>query len=157
MGPWPRSHGRRWNHKQETPRPWASMRPWLCSHGRPTRWRSGCRIGRSFNGAVALQPRKGSSIVRAIAAVRSFNGAVALQPRKDLTGRVNRLSSVALQWGRGFAATEGGVCRRIKITPRCFNGAVALQPRKGVSAFSSAFNSTSFNGAVALQPRKGGR
>ena len=36
-----------------------------------------------------------------------------------------------LQWGRGFAATEGGVRRSVRRDPKGFNGAVASQPRKG--------------------------
>ena len=87
---------------------YASMGPWLCSHGRekpliPRRFPHS-----SFNGAVALQPRKGRGRGRMVGAHRpasmgpwlcshgrarwvrhgkprrpSFNGAVALQPRKD--------------------------------------------------------------------------
>ena len=34
------------------------MRPWLRSHGRSTRWSTGCTSRRDFNEAVALLPRK---------------------------------------------------------------------------------------------------
>jgi len=61
----------------------ASMGPWLRSHGRPQR-RGGGPLGyRGFNGAVASQPRKGPAVGRLVAALG------------------------LLQWGRGFAATEG--------------------------------------------------
>ena len=84
-----------------------------------------------------------------------------------------------LQWGRGFAATEGtsaayAACRSMNG----FNGAVASQPRKGQSgqgmrllqpslqwgrgfaategrpSSASVPRRSSFNGAVASQPRK---
>ena len=83
-----------------------------------------------------------------------------------------------LQWGRGFAATEGqniGFPRKILLG---FNGAVASQPRKGaclVSGYirldlplqwgrgfaategcpqpSALLHVRCFNGAVASQPR----
>ena len=42
------------------------------------------------------------------ASVTGFNGAVASQPRKDLVTGHTACRVVALQWGRGFAATEGG-------------------------------------------------
>ena len=44
-------------------------------------------------------------------------------------GRTRRFCE-RLQWGRGFAATEGVDCRQAGIVKTSFNGAVASQPRK---------------------------
>ena len=60
-----------------------------------------------FNGAVALQPRKGKSPAGSCRPVTRFNGAVALLPRKGHASGLPRKSFGALQWGRGFAATDG--------------------------------------------------
>ena len=60
------------------------MGPWLRSHGRPRSRHPASPLAGGFNGAVASQPRK-----------ESFP--------HDLTS-----SFRLLQWGRGFAATEGG-------------------------------------------------
>ena len=60
-----------------------------------------------FNGAVALQPRKGQTGKKLAATLAGFNGAVALQPRKDNALRDWMEAITKLQWGRGFAATEG--------------------------------------------------
>ena len=157
MGPWLRSHGRAF-FPRPRPQAWrlASMGPWLRSHGRPTPATRGRVSVPCFNGAVASQPRKGSSDRRPSARGRGFNGAVASQPRKvELAGQhpvpvanasmgpwlrshgrnvggVWRLGQASvLQWGRGFAATEGQGRRWPRSSYACgFNGAVASQPRK---------------------------
>jgi hypothetical protein len=61
----------------------------------------------SFNGAVALQPRKAPTDRRRPTRPACFNGAVALQPRKVVAPCVTLPKRCQLQWGRGFAATEG--------------------------------------------------
>ena len=63
-----------------------------------------------------------------------------------------------LQWGRGFAATEGFWAAMPRMERwQCFNGAVASQPRKGRGLCHARILSSRFNGAVASQPRMGGR
>ena len=61
----------------------ASMGPWLRSHGRAPK--------------ILTHP----------ANLDGFNGAVASQPRKEPENCCSGVVRVALQWGRGFAATEG--------------------------------------------------
>ena len=63
----------------------ASMGPWLRSHGRHS---------------IASRSSRSCSC---------FNGAVASQPRKDYNRRDMGAKWGMLQWGRGFAATEGMV------------------------------------------------
>ncbi len=155
MGPWLRSHGRR-NHPARMEDVFdASMGPWLRSHGRTVgqwwfaalprlQWGRGFAAteggqtsrrkegqpGR-FNGAVASQPRKAPRSCSTSGTSTRFNGAVASQPRKVRTAVAGRPSSQRLQWGRGFAATEGW--RRTSgssLRRKSFNGAVASQPRK---------------------------
>ena len=76
--------------------------------------RKGLKKGRKkphnfcFNGAVASQPRKGLLPAASTAGVAAcFNGAVASQPRKADTSHSRPCFRAVLQWGRGFAATEG--------------------------------------------------
>jgi len=89
MGPWLCSHGRQVPVEVLVVLFPASMGPWLCSHGR----------------ARNTVDRRASS--------SCFNGAVALQPRK--VARVQREcdADTQLQWGRGFAATEGNADRAV--------------------------------------------
>ena len=138
-------------------RPRASMGPRLFSRGRLKAWNWACdivvlqwgrgssaaegappspRVGikndHGFNGAAALQPRKGSISDRTCRPCSRFNGAAALQPRKGAggIGDVAELP-VRLQWGRGSSAAEGsGSAIKSRLNASCFNGAAALQPRK---------------------------
>ncbi len=133
----------------------ASMGPWLCSHGRPPPFcatpasQGRLQWGRGFAATEGHRQFLGWSPT-----LSGFNGAVALQPRKGLAGRGprgvlqasmgpwlcshgrasaasrNRRSQSPLQWGRGFAATEGQNRDHRPPDRLCFNGAVALQPRK---------------------------
>ena len=110
----------------------ASMGPWLCSHGRAPGGSDATRRIQSFNGAVALQPRKVCCGIGIRISSSSFNGAVALQPRKVAANTAAQTRRTPLQWGRGFAATEGSSKgENGEPLARSFNGAVALQPRKG--------------------------
>ena len=144
------------------PRCRASMGPWLRSHGRGDCDDMDDAQQRSFNGAVASQPRKDLAPAGGGSDARGFNGAVASQPRKGrvrLLGHTNQrwasmgpwlrshgrvsvgsssVSPSMLQWGRGFAATEGCPDHPGDTCPRCFNGAVASQPRKDERDGSSA-------------------
>ena len=107
MGPWLRSHGRVKQLGLTAAMERASMGPWLRSHGRSRRPSQKPGPWHCFNGAVASQPRKVLVRVGHRPRLRRFNGAVASQPRKGLSRyRVTR-SPWLLQWGRGFAATEG--------------------------------------------------
>ena len=72
------------------------------------RGRRAWRDTHGFNGAVALQPRKVPRPGTRPSMSRCFNGAVALQPRKVDTYGASGYPASTLQWGRGFAATEGG-------------------------------------------------
>jgi hypothetical protein len=61
-----------------------------------------------------------------------------------------------IQWGRGFAATEGSRRPATSSASRCsFNGAVASQPRKDANRRLARWRPSGFNGAAASQPRKG--
>ena len=109
------------------------MGPWLRSHGRV-----------ELHAAI-WQPGIGASMGPWL---RSHGRAIYLGSTDDDTG---------LQWGRGFAATEGGIPSRFRPCTRCFNGAVASQPRKADESVRAVRGQSRFNGAVASQPRKGGR
>jgi len=84
----------------------ASMGPWLCSHGRST-WPMGCiSDSRRFNGAVALQPRKEiATILKSKCLSASMGPWLCSHGRRP--SRPDARSKKSLQWGRGFAATEG--------------------------------------------------
>ena len=131
------------------------MGPWLCSHGR-----SPCHRGRGqaepcFNGAVALQPRKAHTVVPVHRHWRVASmGPWLCSHGRELVVRDTQPDLYELQWGRGFAATEGPSRWSGRSRDRGFNGAVALQPRKVRHCPTNPSPSPSFNGAVALQPRK---
>ena len=102
------------------------------AEGAPPSPRVGIKNDHGFNGAAALQPRKGSISDRTCRPCSRFNGAAALQPRKGAggIGDVAELP-VRLQWGRGSSAAEGsGSAIKSRLNASCFNGAAALQPRK---------------------------
>jgi hypothetical protein len=61
-----------------------------------------------------------------------------------------------LQWGRGFAATEGRRPASTASFTSSFNGAVASQPRKAAGPDGPGGGCRGFNRAVASQPRKAG-
>ena len=84
MGPWLRSHGRQPKFRQPRHELEASMGPWLRSHGRPM-W---C-VPWSWPTHASMGPWLRS---------HGRNLPAAEPPRDEVT----------LQWGRGFAATEGG-------------------------------------------------
>ena len=179
MGPWLRSHGRLWQPRRK-PRPIVCFNGAVASQprkGRAGRLDDG--LTSRFNGAVASQPRKGRpgepragrrsaasmgpwlrshgrSSPGEIPRVRPprFNGAVASQPRKVQTSPPLFRTAKALQWGRGFAATEGPNSAGTSFRCSGFNGAVASQPRKGKTTWPDRRYGTGFNGAVASQPRK---
>ncbi len=115
MGPWLRSHGRFLQTLGLNGTAVASMGPWLRSHGR-VEDAGGVPAGRDgFNGAVASQPRKGPNcrMIRLRACSLQWGRGFAATE-----GRCSHRTSTAarsLQWGRGFAATEG--CR-MKSSPR---------------------------------------
>jgi len=134
-------------------------------------------LGCCFNGAVASQPRKARWRLSVLSSRSGFNGAVASQPRKERHRNPSRCNTAAsmgpwlrshgrrtgarakkfdpgLQWGRGFAATEGKLPPPPPPPTAGFNGAVASQPRKGRRGWRRCGRSTGFNGAVASQPRK---
>ncbi len=94
---------------------------------------SGCWTATSFNVAVALQRRRGVEALRRDAGAAGFNVAVALQRRRALASRC--------------AATHGQAC---------FNVAVALQRRRARSTSAPRTSTTCFNVAVALQRRRDG-
>ncbi len=154
MGPWLCSHGKPASREPLAVVFVASMGPWLCSHGEASgndsaayvsqlQWgrgfaaterRSASRHGRtsgSFNGAVALQPRRGCPRAQRLAEEEASMGPW-LCSHGEARATAIRAAVAMLQWGRGFAATErrrGG-----SVTSRAcsrFNGAVALQPRRG--------------------------
>jgi len=108
-----------------------------------------------FNGAAAVQPRKGHTATAAPAPAPCFNGAAAVQPRKvgrDLHPRGHLL---VLQWGRGCSAAERALRSLCGGRPTSFNGAAAVQPRKAAPECSPWETGPRFNGAAAVQPRKG--
>ena len=108
-----------------------------------------------------------------------FNGAVASQPRKD-GGRVSTWRDKSgLQWGRGFAATEGNRLPAAAMTAALLQWGRGFAATEGESRYASvdAGRTASmgpwlrshgrgrvgggevavrhrFNGAVASQPRK---
>ena len=149
------------------------------AEGWPPTSPSRCRAS-SFNGAAALQPRKGRVGGLQDQRVARFNGAAALQPRKEWLIQCDGYRVFALQWGRGSSAAEGRAVVQVQqhrvgvasMGPRLFsrgrdiqgafegafcgfNGAAALQPRQGGPQASGCQRSRCFNGAAALQPRKG--
>ena len=134
----------------------ASMGPRLFSRGRRRGGDRRERSSSSFNGAAAVQPRKGRALLsqpiqldllqwgRGCSAAEGpgrngpspartpcFNGAAAVQPRKVSLRPLLCPANRTLQWGRGCSAAEG--TRRCLPSSRigCFNGAAAVQPRKG--------------------------
>ena len=132
MGPWLRSHGRRFRLRGASgPEDGASMGPWLRSHGRES-WRRmswqviGLQWGRGFAAtegrrdpaagfrAGMLQWGRGfaateGAVVRVTIVV---SAAASMGPWLRSHGRLatstRGLIADWLQWGRGFAATEGG-------------------------------------------------
>ena len=178
MGPWLRSHGREDSLRSAVERT-HGYNGAVASQPRKGSWTlSGTASCLRFNGAVASQPRKAAGGGCSPSARSSrFNGAVASQPRKDRLhskllpdhvasmgpwlrshGRLAPKSAIAaivvLQWGRGFAATEGASDSSSGKTRTRFNGAVASQPRKAGTIASQGGPHARFNGAVASQPRK---
>ena len=163
MGPWLRSHGRlsaghvaylhsnllQWGRgfaATEGPRsgaPGADAgrlqwgRGFAATEGRSRPTRSAGETA-CFNGAVASQPRKGSGEAVGVSDVGASMG-----PWLRSHGRLRDCVPLAergnrLQWGRGFAATEGSPSPRPTSWTACFNGAVASQPRKAAHASASA-------------------
>ena len=153
MGPWLRSHGRLPAAVGTPPRQMLQWgRGFAATEGERRSRRRG--TARRFNGAVASQPRKAESSSMSSQSASCFNGAVASQPRKGIArsshmrdyaiasmgpwlrshGRMksgtDQSTAHKLQWGRGFAATEGDPPYDCRTRPACFNGAVASQPRK---------------------------
>ena len=85
----------------------ASMGPWLRSHGRAHGSSPFENRRSSFNGAVASQPRKGNPVwiaARGKGPLQWGRGFAATEGEGDLPPMT---STKTLQWGRGFAATEG--------------------------------------------------
>jgi len=112
MGPWLCSHGRvdRPEHKGDQGD--ASMGPWLCSHGRDAGADEARRVYVRFNGAVALQPRKAPRLSGSHSGLCASMGPWLCSHGRHRTRGRNRTAVSLLQWGRGFAATEG-VIRRL--------------------------------------------
>ena len=59
-----------------------------------------------------------------------------------------------LQWGRGFAATEGRTRRKKNRPPRVLQWGRGFAATEGCRGRADCSGPTSFNGAVASQPRK---
>ena len=129
MGPWLCSHGRfdrgispashdglQWGRGFAATE--GARRPQEACRCYPLQWGRGFAATEGRVGRRGL-PRRGC-----------FNGAVALQPRKGESDETTLQWRSRLQWGRGFAATEGGRSQRNGPKEESFNGAVALQPRK---------------------------
>ena len=112
-----------------------------------------CETNDGFNGAVASQPRKGRQQHHAGAArVASMGPWLRSHGRVDAFAVIS--ASTLLQWGRGFAATEGRHhCqpRRTACTLQWGRGFAATE---GVTIASPCRLECGFNGAVASQPRK---
>src|SRR3989442_85219 len=89
------------------------------------------RCVRCFNGAVAVERRRGRATSTSRMPRPSFNGAVAVERRRVGGG------------GGGGLMLKG------------FNGAVAVERRRGVAADRTAPSlGASFNGAVAVERRR---
>jgi len=132
----------------------ASMGPWLRSHGRastglsprcryPLQWGRGFAATEGQHGRRAHQGPVGASMgpwLRSHGRRRCLRSQFGLHlasmgPWLRSHGRsgadIDIPRTIGLQWGRGFAATEGKAARCFVATWRGFNGAVASQPRKG--------------------------
>ena len=176
------------------------MGPWLCSHGRSCTVHATGGIGRlqwgrgfaategpwpkqpnstkkGFNGAVALQPRKGGRRLAGDGSVPASMGPWLCSHGRPIT-HCHEGTHFVLQWGRGFAATEGGLDVVVRVDRHqasmgpwlCSHGRMLgywlfdpeeeLQWGRGFAATEghasrpTRENPMSFNGAVALQPRK---
>ena len=89
---------------------------------------------KSFNGAVASQPRKVVATAAETAADSLLQWGRGFAATEGPGWTAGRWPDVSLQWGRGFAATEGEARRAAgRKKKRSFNGAVASQPRKELS------------------------
>ena len=100
------------------------------AEGWPPTSPSRCRAS-SFNGAAALQPRKGRVGGLQDQRVARFNGAAALQPRKGHEHANSTIGWSASMGPRLFSRGRAGPAGH-RYAPRwSFNGAAALQPRKG--------------------------
>jgi len=178
MGPWLRSHGR-----GPTWRPCrcpcqASMGPWLRSHGRQAGWSAApwseqLQWGRGFAategprwiglgsgaGRASMGPWLRSHGRRRPWAERGCGGSASMGPWLRSHGRDNSRAAGTmpkwLQWGRGFAATEGGVPRASKWPAWLLQWGRGFAATEGCGAGRSRGESIRFNGAVASQPRKG--
>ena len=85
----------------------ASMGPWLRSHGRRPASRPHGRSWSRFNGAVASQPRKVTDEEREAIEYVLLQWGRGFAATEGLTTSTLLAGCVPLQWGRGFAATEG--------------------------------------------------
>ena len=84
----------------------ASMGPWLRSHGRQVKGKQ-CASLKCFNGAVASQPRKAVFLIRSASYKQASMGPWLRSHGRVVLDPFTGSGSTGLQWGRGFAATEG--------------------------------------------------
>ncbi len=135
--------------------PLASMGPWLRSHGRRVFFPALVAVGLGFNGAVASQPRKGSGGSAWTTRARRLQWGRGFAATEGGGGTPDIHKLVLLQWGRGFAATEG------QPTVVRFSMADAASMGPWLRSHGRLFllrplqqPAYRFNGAVASQPRK---
>ena len=155
MGPWLRSHGREPLTGRGDDGRLASMGPWLRSHGRRVTLRFSRCWPNCFNGAVASQPRKEQRPDQPVAVpvkLQWGRGFAATEGSEVVSGR---RSTETLQWGRGFAATEGlRVLTMAKLVRRASMGPWLRSHGRGRVGGGEVAVRHRFNGAVASQPRK---
>jgi len=110
----------------------------------------------SFNGAAAVQPRKGVCLQINIRIVEASMGPRLFSRGKEARAAGAASPAAALQWGRGCSAAE-------RVGADCIGAdKLKLQWGRGCSAAESfppgppwGPRRTGFNGAAAVQPRKG--
>ncbi len=76
-----------------------------------------------------MKPRRPAWNTRSVGPSESFNGAVAIKPRR-LERQDNTLSAENLQWSRGDEATETKAKPNPRPSSTAFNEAVAMKPRR---------------------------
>ena len=137
MGPWLRSHGRLGAKVMAATEPLASMGPWLRSHGRLADG-VGSRPGQT----ASMGPWLRSHGRENEQAREGDHGGASMGPWLRSHGRTRRDDDEneedKLQWGRGFAATEGRTIETSRSAEARFNGAVASQPRKATQVSPAA-------------------
>ena len=94
-------------------------------------WRSTRPASGSLQWGRGSSAAEGSRTRQQHYRLERFNGAAALQPRKGRASRAPIRSPVELQWGRGSSAADGMEFCPLRCNFGSFNGAAALQPRKG--------------------------